>query len=231
MRRPPLRTLTVTVALAPALVVLPTVSRPAPAPAPVPPSVRTLVLSGLDAGALRAARTLPSLAAPATFADALAAATTRPAVLTPPLTPTATGTPRYDLVAVSWERPEPGTRTQVRVREGGVWTGWEDLATDDDGPEPGPGPRLGRGRHRPAAHRRRGRRAGAGRPATGRAPGGLRSTWWTVAASADDAPVPRPPPGRPSPPPPGPGITRRAVGRRRAPGERDARDQPRSCAR
>src|SRR3954452_10425598 len=120
MRRPLLRTLTVTVALAPALVVLPTVSRPAAATAPVPPLVRTLAPSGVDARALRAVRTLPAAGAPTTFAGTLGAAATRPAVLTPPLTQDATGSPSFDLVAVSWQRPEPGTRTQVRVREGGV---------------------------------------------------------------------------------------------------------------
>jgi putative cell wall-binding protein len=193
MRRLPLLTLTLTVTLAPALVVLPTVSRPAPAAEPVPPLVRTLALAGVDAGALRAARTLPAPGVVATFADVLGAAATRPAVLTPPLTPAATGTPRFDLVALSWQRPEPATRAQVRVREGGVWTAWQDLASDDDGPDGG---REGS----PSA-------AGATAPlltggadgvqvrvdtASGRAPAGLRVDLVDGGRAAADAPAAAP---------------------------------------
>ncbi len=94
-------------------------------------------MAGVDPSALRATRLLPGgRALPRTLADALAPGR-RPAVLTAPLAPAATGTGRFDLVAVSWQRSQPGTAVQVRVREGGTWTGWEPLDAGDDGPDAG----------------------------------------------------------------------------------------------
>src|SRR4051812_50085376 len=114
-------TVTVTAALAPALVLLPTVPH-ARAAAPVAPHLRALPVAGVDPSALRASRVLPGgRALPHTLADPLAPER-RPAVLTPPLAPAATGTGRFDLAAASWQRSQPGTPAQAPAPEGGTWT-------------------------------------------------------------------------------------------------------------
>src|SRR3954447_10534238 len=114
--------------------------RPAPpsrAAPPAAPPPRALPVAGVAPSALRASRVLPGgRALPHTLADALAPER-RPAVLTAPLAPAATGIGRFDLVAVSWQRSQPGTAVQVRVREGGTWTSWEPLDAGDDGPDAG----------------------------------------------------------------------------------------------
>jgi hypothetical protein len=157
MRRlplPPAVTLALAAVVTPALVVLPTVAPPAPAARAVAPRIAALPLRGVDAPALgeltRAARAAwrgPALA-PAlrrALAGDLAAnpvepPAPHPAVLTGELTPAATGTPRFDLVAVSWDRSgDPGAESsievEVRVREGGRWSGWQELHGGDDGPD------------------------------------------------------------------------------------------------
>ncbi len=133
MRRLPLpttATLALAAALTPALVVLPTVSRPAPVPRPVPPHLVVLGLHGVD----RAAFSSLDDGSLSAVGHNLAAARlfgTAPAVLTAPLTSTG----RFDLVAVSWSRAVPGASVRVRIRQGGAWTGWQQLDGDDDGPD------------------------------------------------------------------------------------------------
>jgi hypothetical protein len=129
----PIATLALTAALTPALVVLPTVARPAAPARPVAPRVAALDLSRADPAAFAA------LAAPGAPALGRALSADRllgraPAVLTPQLTSTG----RFDLVAVSWTKPVQGISVQVRVREGGRWTGWQKLDNGDDGPDQAP---------------------------------------------------------------------------------------------
>src|SRR4051812_29118321 len=165
MRRlplPPAVTLALAAVVTPALVVLPTVARPAPTARAVAPRIAALPLRGVDAGALgeltRTAAFAPALRralAGDLAANPVAPPAPHPAVLTGELTPASTGTPRFDLVAVSWDRPatgpvedgpQGGVRVQVRVREDAGWTGWQTLDGDDDGPdgssEQGRGPRA-----------------------------------------------------------------------------------------
>src|SRR3954453_17260147 len=196
-------TVTVTAALAPALVLLPTVPH-ARAAAPVAPHLRALPVAGVDPSALRASRVLPGgRALPPTLADALAPKR-RPARLTAPLAPAAPGAGRPDLVAVSWQRSQPGTAVQVRVREGGTWTSWEPLDAGDDGPDAGTegaggsdpkatAPLLTGG---PAPGRAGGARGVQGRvdTATGTPPSGLRVDLVDGGRAAADA-GPATPPG------------------------------------
>ena len=43
---------------------------------------------------------------------------------------------RFDLVALTWTGALPGgTTLHVRVREGGRWTGWNDLEAAEHGPD------------------------------------------------------------------------------------------------
>jgi hypothetical protein len=154
MRRlplPPAVTLALAAVVTPALVVLPTVARPAPTARAVAPRIAALPLRGVDAGALgeltRTAAFAPALRralAGDLAANPVAPPAPHPAVLTGELTPARTGTPRFDLVAVSWDRPATGpvedgaqgrVRVQVRVREDAGWTGWQTLDGDDDGPD------------------------------------------------------------------------------------------------
>jgi hypothetical protein len=129
----PIATLALTATLTPALVVLPTVTRPAAPAHPVTPRVVALDLGGADPGAFAA------LAAPGAPALGRALSADKllgraPAVLTPQLTSTG----RFDLVAVSWSTAVVGTSVQVRVREGGRWTDWQQLHGADDGPDQPP---------------------------------------------------------------------------------------------
>ena len=133
MRRPlltPIATLALTAAVTPVLVVLPTMARPA-APHTVRPQLEVLDLHTVDLGAY-AAVAAPGAAALGRGVTADRLLGRGPAVATPQ-----TPTRRFDLVAVSWQRSQPGTAVQVRVREGGSWTGWEPLDAGDDGPDAG----------------------------------------------------------------------------------------------
>jgi putative cell wall-binding protein len=125
-----------TVTAVPALLAVPVVGTRAAAPVPVHTQLHVLTPSGVDAAALAQLRAAGSGAgSPAASGRVTAAAVASPAVLTGQL-----ATPRYDLVAVSWQRsaePKGATRVTVRVREAGKWTGWTPLDTDDDGPDPG----------------------------------------------------------------------------------------------
>src|SRR4051812_28889752 len=132
-------TVTVTAALAPALVLLPTVP-PARAAAPVAPHLRALPVAGVDPSALRASRVLPGgRALPHTLADALAPER-RPAVLTAPLAPAATGTGRFDLVASAGSdrsRAPPCRSASARAARGPAGNPWTSATT-----APTPAPRA-----------------------------------------------------------------------------------------
>jgi len=207
MRRLPLPT-AVTLALAalatPALVVLPTVARPAPAPHAVSARVAALPLHGVDAGALA---TLTRTAAAAGLAPALAPGlrkalagdlaanpvappAPRPAVLTGELTPAATGTSHFDLVAASWDKAAGDAKVQVRVREARGWTGWQPLDGDDDGPDPS-SPEAARGPRATAPLLTNGADAVQVRvdTASGRAPAGLKVDLIDGGSSDADAPA------------------------------------------
>ncbi len=113
------------------LVVLPTLPVPGSygavgvAPRPVPGAVTSFDVAGVDAAALGA------LAAPD---GPRVQQHNRPAVLTAQRT-----TARFDLVALTWTGALPtGARLQVRVREAGRWSGWQELAPADNAPDPGP---------------------------------------------------------------------------------------------
>ncbi len=155
MRRlPTAAALVLATAVTPALVILPTVTRPVPAPRAVAPRAVALPVHGVDARALAALpRERAKVAAgqleqvaprlrDEVATDVADGGPGAPVVLTRELTPDATGTPRFDLVAVSWDRSPSATsaaepEVQVRVREAGGWTGWQPLHHGDDGPDGG----------------------------------------------------------------------------------------------
>ena len=129
--RLPLGALLATVLVVPTTVVLPTLTVGRDAPRPVPPALQTLVLSGVDAAALR---TEP---VPAALADHLArarglspaTATRRADAVAPAVLTARTGTDQFSLLGVTWL---PGSApadlvTSVRTRTGGAWTGWQEL--------------------------------------------------------------------------------------------------------
>jgi len=124
----PLRAAAAALAVVPALVLLPTVQlTPVAAPArPVGGAVTSFAVAGVDAGALN------ELSA-SRVGTLTATAPARPAVLTGRRT-----TGRFDLVALTWTGRLPaGADLSVRVREGGGWTAWEHLQTEEHSPDPG----------------------------------------------------------------------------------------------
>ena len=132
---------------------MPPLAGSAPAPHPVAGATVTVPLSGVDPFALRqdAASSRPALVRSATtwFTGSSArpapsvGRSTPPAVpLAPPADPvlltTQRSTARFDLVALTWEGTTPtGTTIQVRVREHGSWTAWQQLEAEADGPDAG----------------------------------------------------------------------------------------------
>ncbi len=221
MRRlPTAAALVLATAATPALVILPTVTRPVPAPRAVAPRTVALPVHGVDARALAAlprerarvaAGRLQQVAArlrDEVATDVAEGGPAAPVVLTRELTPAATGTPRFDLVAVSWDRSTPSgssTRStasagaaaepevQVRVREAGGWTGWQPLHHGDDGPDGGPAgaAELARGQHASAPLLTNGADAVQVRVHTedGRTPPGLRVDLVDGGRSGSDAPA------------------------------------------
>jgi putative cell wall-binding protein len=201
---PPAATLALAALATPALVALPTVARPTPPPHAVGTRVAAVPLHGVDAGALA---TLTRAAATAGLAPALAPvlrkalagefaanpivpAAPRPAVLTGELTPAATGTSHFDLVAASWDRAAGGAKVQVRVREAGGWTDWQPLDGDGDGPDAS-SPEAARGPRATAPLLTTGADAVQVRvdTASGRAPAGLRIDLVDGGDSDADAPA------------------------------------------
>ena len=110
---------TAVLAVAPALVLLPTVDLPSAGPAAVSGSVTSFAVTGVDGAALRTQSVGPL--------------ERRPLVLT-----AQRSTSRFDLVALTWSGALPaGTTMQVRVREAGQWTGWQELEPSEHAPDPG----------------------------------------------------------------------------------------------
>ena len=137
------------VAVVPALLALPVVgaaSAPASGSAggtaarPVTPTLRQVSVAGVDAAALARLRAAPAPPVPPASAGprGTAPAAVAPAVLSAPI-----GTARFDLVALGWQATAANavSGAWVRVREGGVWSGWTALDGADgagggDGPDP-----------------------------------------------------------------------------------------------
>ncbi len=100
---------------------------------PVAPSVHTLALTpstGAAASGALASGAAAAARAGGTAAEAPSAATV--------LTPQRTVAP-FDLVALTWPQGQDvhASTFQARVREGGRWSGWEDLGIEDAVPDPG----------------------------------------------------------------------------------------------
>ncbi len=82
-------------------------------------SVTSFAVTGVDGAALRTQSVGPL--------------ERRPLVLT-----AQRSTSRFDLVALTWSGALPaGTTMQVRVREAGQWTGWQELEPSEHAPDPG----------------------------------------------------------------------------------------------
>ncbi len=112
------------IVLVPGMLVLPTISAPAAEPRPIAPQVQTIDVRGVDSGAVQGLQDEGARGA--------TAPEEAPELLTAPTT-----TEPFDLVGVTWPAGETVQQVQVRVREDGAWSGWEELEGLDEGPDPG----------------------------------------------------------------------------------------------
>jgi hypothetical protein len=145
----------------PLLVVMPPLAGSAPAPHPVAGVSVTVPLSGVDRVALRqdaassppavvppsgtwfgrsSAHSTPSTGTPSAGTPSTGAGPVPAVPLAPPADPVVLtaqrSTARFDLVALTWDGTTPvGTTIQVRVREQGSWTAWQQLEAEADGPD------------------------------------------------------------------------------------------------
>jgi len=133
----------------PVLVVMPPLARSAPAPHPVAGATVSIAVVGVDPVALshdgRASAPVAASPSSARFAGATVrlsgtAGGTVPVPLAPPADPVVLtpqrSTARFDLVALTWDGTTPaGATFQVRVREQGTWTAWQQLEAEVDGPD------------------------------------------------------------------------------------------------
>lgn len=108
-------------ALVPGLLALPVVSAASAEPVPVEPTIQTFEPEGVDTDVLAAGQAGGEVDG------------AEPAILT-----AEQKTDDFDLVGLTWDSASRDpVSVQVRVREDGSWTGWEELPIEDSGPDPG----------------------------------------------------------------------------------------------